>query len=218
MYTDAQKRSHIFDLQTFLRRIQQSEGSAAPLVPDGIFGAQTAAAVREYQQQHCLPVTGIADQRTWNAIYASYAALIAADALPMQTAFFPPESDTVLKPGAKSPSVYVLQLMLSEIAPHYNRIAAVPLTGEYDSDTQAAVRRAQQIFQLPQTGPLHTADLVGHDVNLAIMETLYRETGDPKYRPHPLMRQMVRAGWLGVKTGKGFFDYDGPFGKEIVKK
>ena len=101
MYTDAQKRSHIFDLQTFLRRIQQSEGSAAPLVPDGIFGAQTAAAVREYQQQHCLPVTGIADQRTWNAIYASYAALIAADALPMQTAFFPPESDTVLKPGAK---------------------------------------------------------------------------------------------------------------------
>ena len=33
-----------------------------------------------------------------------------------------------------------------------------------------------------------------------------------------LMRQMVRAGWLGVKTGKGFFDYDGPFGKEIVKK
>lgn len=32
------------------------------------------------------------------------------------------------------------------------------------------------------------------------------------------MRQMVRAGWLGVKTGKGFFDYDGPFGKEIVKK
>lgn len=65
MYTDAQKRSHIFDLQTFLRRIQQSEGSAAPLVPDGIFGAQTAAAVREYQQQHCLPVTGIADQRSF---------------------------------------------------------------------------------------------------------------------------------------------------------
>ena len=58
----------------------------------------------------------------------------------------------MLKPGAKSPSVYVLQLMLSEIAPHYNRIAAVPLTGEYDSDTQVAVRRAQQIFQLPQTG------------------------------------------------------------------
>ena len=122
MYTDAQKRSHIFDLQTFLRRIQQAE--AALLARAGrIFGSQTAAAVREYQQQNCLPVTGIADQRTWNAIYATYAALIAADALPMQTAFFPPESDAVLKPGAKSPTVYVIQLMLGEIAPHYNRIA-----------------------------------------------------------------------------------------------
>lgn len=68
-----------------------------------------------------------------------------------------------------------------------------------------------------RTGPLHTADLVGHDVNLAIMENLYHETGDTKYRPHPLLRKMVRAGWLGVKTGKGFFDYDGPYGKEIVK-
>ena len=77
---------------------------------------------------------------------------------------------------------------------------------------------AMQLGAGMKSGPLHTADLVGHDVNLAIMETLYRETGDPKYRPHPLMRQMVRAGWLGVKTGKGFFDYDGPFGKEIVKK
>ena len=75
---------------------------------------------------------------------------------------------------------------------------------------------AMQLGAGMKSGPLHTADLVGHDVNLAIMETLYRETGDPKYRPHPLMRKMVRAGWLGVKTGKGFFEYD-ENGKEIVK-
>ena len=65
-----------------------------------------------------------------------------------------------------------------------------------------------------RSGPLHTADLVGHDVNLAIMETLYNETGDTKYRPHPLLRKMVRAGWLGIKTGRGFFTYDEK-GKEI---
>ncbi len=66
-----------------------------------------------------------------------------------------------------------------------------------------------------KSGPLHTADLVGHDINLAIMNTLFTETGDPKYRPHPLLKKMVRAGYLGVKSGKGFFTYDGPFGKEI---
>jgi 3-hydroxybutyryl-CoA dehydrogenase len=56
-------------------------------------------------------------------------------------------------------------------------------------------------------GPLALADLIGNDVNLSIMETLYAETGDPKYRAHPLLRKMVRANHLGRKTKKGFFEY-----------
>jgi 3-hydroxybutyryl-CoA dehydrogenase len=56
-------------------------------------------------------------------------------------------------------------------------------------------------------GPLALGDLVGLDVTLAIMEVLYSETGDSKYRPAPLLRKMVRSGKLGRKTGEGFFKY-----------
>ncbi|HZK33006.1 MAG TPA: 3-hydroxyacyl-CoA dehydrogenase family protein, partial [Tissierellaceae bacterium] len=56
-------------------------------------------------------------------------------------------------------------------------------------------------------GPLELGDLVGLDVCLAIMDVLYEEFGDSKYRAHPLLRKMVRGGILGRKTKKGFFEY-----------
>jgi 3-hydroxybutyryl-CoA dehydrogenase len=57
-------------------------------------------------------------------------------------------------------------------------------------------------------GPLQLADLVGIDIALEVCNTLYEETGDSKYRPAPPLKQYERAGWLGMKTKKGFFDYN----------
>jgi len=56
-------------------------------------------------------------------------------------------------------------------------------------------------------GPLALLDLIGLDTILAVMESFYAETGDPKYRPCPLLRQKVRAGHLGRKSGRGFYEY-----------
>ena len=56
-------------------------------------------------------------------------------------------------------------------------------------------------------GPLQLADFIGIDTCLAIMNVLYEQTGDSKYRPAVLLRKMVDAGWLGKKSGKGFYDY-----------
>jgi 3-hydroxybutyryl-CoA dehydrogenase len=59
-------------------------------------------------------------------------------------------------------------------------------------------------------GPFSLMDLIGLDTTLAILEVLHRDLGDPKYRPCPLLRQYVAAGWLGRKTGRGFYQHPAP--------
>jgi len=73
--------------------------------------------------------------------------------------------------------------------------------------TAADIDVAMQLGCNHPMGPLHLGDYIGLDICLAIMEVIYNDTGDPKYRPAPLLRKMVRAKKLGVKTGVGFFDY-----------
>jgi 3-hydroxybutyryl-CoA dehydrogenase len=56
-------------------------------------------------------------------------------------------------------------------------------------------------------GPFSLMDLIGLDTTLSILEVLHRNLGDPKYRPCPLLIRMVDAGWLGRKSGRGFYQY-----------
>lgn len=73
--------------------------------------------------------------------------------------------------------------------------------------TAEDIDRAMQLGANHPMGPLALADLIGLDVVLAIMEVLQSETGEPRYRPEPLLRQYVRAGRLGRKSSRGFFEY-----------
>lgn len=72
-----------------------------------------------------------------------------------------------------------------------------------------AVDQVMKLGMNHPMGPLQLADFIGLDTCLYIMETLYEGFGDSKYRPCPLLRKYVKAGWLGKKTGRGFYSYEG---------
>jgi len=92
----------------------------------------------------------------------------------------------------------VLQMMINEaIFCLYEGVATVE-----DIDT------VMKLGMNHPMGPLQLADFIGLDTVLAIMETLHEGYSDSKYRPAPLLRQYVKAGWLGKKTGRGFYKYD----------
>ena len=73
--------------------------------------------------------------------------------------------------------------------------------------TPEAVDQVMTLGMNHPMGPLALADLIGLDTCVAILEVLHRGLGDPKYRPCPLLRQYVAAGWLGRKSGRGFYSY-----------
>ncbi|MBR5761654.1 MAG: 3-hydroxybutyryl-CoA dehydrogenase [Lachnospiraceae bacterium] len=91
------------------------------------------------------------------------------------------------------------------LIPMINEAAFIKMEGVSDIE---GIDNAMKLGANHPMGPLELGDFVGLDICLAIMDVLYKETGDSKYRACPLIRKMVRGGNLGVKSGKGFYIYN----------
>lgn len=152
-YTELQKRQHIRELQMFLHGISHT-APLPHLIPDGIYGVQTAEVVRQFQQQNHLPETGKADTETWNALAQAYL----QDVRPptMHLTLFP-TGVSAYAPGDSGSAVFLIQGILQALRAAFPEISPVASSGTYDAATQHAVRQFQDYTPLPSDGIVDAA-------------------------------------------------------------
>ena len=140
-------------LQWMLRTIAQHDGDLDLLVPNGIYEPVTQAAVSKFQRSHGLPVTGVTDRDTWEAVVLAYddALIMVSSAedvlLDIQTDFPP-------KPGVYSPYLHLAQSMMHFLAEEYHSVFRPEVTGYMDEMTVHSLSDFQQLAGLPMTGKL----------------------------------------------------------------
>ena len=143
----------IRSLQTMLRTIASIEPSQVNVIPDGVYGSQTAAAVRSFQRRQGLNPTGTVDQETHERIVREYerAYIEAEKAQPVQIKLDPGQ---VLRRGERNSHLYLAQSMLTVLHLLDSRIPVPPHTGVLDAATAESISVFQTIAGLPPTGEI----------------------------------------------------------------
>lgn len=157
----------VISLQTMLRQISDFDPRILPVIPDGLYGPNTYASVRSFQEAYGLPVTGQADNATWDAISQVYSRSLPERMQPaIEPFWFPGQS---VQPGQGNIHLYLVQAMLLALSTYYPELEAPPVDGFLGSATEKDLRWIQKKAGLSQTGALNT--LTWHALN-----SLYRIT------------------------------------------
>lgn len=140
-------------LQTMLQVLAQNDPDYINVIPDGIYGPETIRAVSVFQRKHTLPVTGITDLSTWEAIVTAYdRKLTLRDvAQPIAVVWNP---DSTISRGDSHPNVYLAQGMLAVLADVYHSVSKPSLSGILDEITADSLSSFQMLSGLPMTGML----------------------------------------------------------------
>ncbi len=152
-YTDWQRRDHIREIQEYLRTIALTDNNYNELAVDGIYGEETANAVRQYQLANNLPVTGTVDSVTWERLSADYlnALTLFSEAVPLRVF---PSPQYRIRIGDRGEVVYILQAILNTLG---DVTEAIAVTGEFDKATQDRVKALQKISGFEENGEVDRA-------------------------------------------------------------
>ena len=143
----------IRSLQTMLRVIAEDLPEYIPIIPDGIYGPNTIAAVSRFQRNHGLPVTGITNQETWDAVVAAYEVSLIeqAEAEALRITMNPGRYHSK---GEHHPNIYLAQSILITISCLCGSVSRPSLTGTLDDATEDSIFSFQQLSGIPATGRL----------------------------------------------------------------
>ena len=147
---DKSKAAEVGEVQEKLRQIGIERGDGVEIAVDGIYGAETALAVSQFQRENGLPVTGKVDFKTWETLNDVYEELLERRKPPERVAAI--GCNVRLSGGAVGDSVYILQVMLNAVGARFRNIGKITGDGAYRGETAAAVTEFQRAAGLPQTG------------------------------------------------------------------
>lgn len=166
-YTKSQLKAHIREVQGYLQMISIYDASIPRILPDGIYGEETAEAVRAFQKKHGLKDSGEVNRATWEKIAEIYRLLAEA---PKALDIFPRTAGAVIREGDAGLAVMVIQAILHTLALEFDNLPDVAVTGVYDPQTVRAVQLFRGMSALSS----------GNDVNKETWNQLALAAGDAR--------------------------------------